>query len=791
MRIAPFILCGVLCVTNVRAAEVATPSGTNPAAEQLISTGKQAFDHGSFPEAAQAWHIAAESFARAGETARQIDALLLLSAAYQSMGQSTQSIETLDIALPLSDTLAHKTGDRKRLVEVQNALGSACTFTESAARAEALLNDALEGANAGKDDAEAARIQNNLGTLFSAQRAKQVDEEAPDLTNYNKALAAFDQAATLARQTGQHELACRAMVNKAVAANHNRQYDDTLDFDTDALQVINGLPDSREKATLLLTAGRADQAALAGGATALTKDAVVGRVYAAYQSALAIATALGDDLTASDALGYTGELYESQGRFTEALILTRKALFLAQQKQSQDALYRWQWQSGRLLADLHDNDSAIASYLRAQDTLKDIRNDISLQYGNPNMRSSFSEQAGPAYMGLADLLLLRAAGEAGTPAADRDMRCARDTSELLKSAELEDYFQDKCAQLYRQQQQDIDAIAREHRAAIIYIIPLANRTELLVTLPGGLQRFSSPVTATQLAKTARAFRASAEQRTTNEFAPLSRQLYQWLIAPLEGELQRQAIQTLVFVPDGALRAVPMAALADANGKFLIEKYPIAITPGLSLMPPRAMDRRNAMILRCGLSVSKQGFPELKFVPEELSRIGGLYGGQDLLNTSFTGPNINHALKQTPYTIVHIASHGEFRSDSKETFLLTFDDRINLHDLEMLIEPCKFAGRPVELLMLSACQTASGDDRAALGLAGVAVKAGARSAVATLWSVNDEASSQLVMQFYSELHDQPDISKAEALRRAQIKLISGKTYAHPAYWSPFLLIGNWL
>ena len=251
------------------------------------------------------------------------------------------------------------------------------------------------------------------------------------------------------------------------------------------------------------------------------------------------------------------------------------------------------------------------------------------------------------------------------------------------------------------------------------------------------------------------------------------------------------MQTLVFVPDGPLRTIPMAALVDGNGKFLIEKYPMAITPGLSLMPPQAIDRQNTVVLRSGLSESKQGFPELKFVPEELNRIGALYGGHDLLNDTFTARNVNSALKETPYTIVHIASHGEFRSDSKETFLLTFDNRIDLHELEMLIEPSKFAGRPVELLMLSACQTAKGDDRAALGLAGVAVKAGARSAVATLWSVNDQASSQLVTQFYSELHDHPEISKAEALRRAQVKLISGKTYSHPAYWSPFLLIGNWL
>ena len=415
------------------------------------------------------------------------------------MGQATRSIETLDKALPL----AKQSGDRHRVIEVLNALGSACTFTEQADRAEKLLQEALDAAKSINDDAEVARIQTNLGTLLSARRAKQVEDEPLDLTNYNKSLAAFDAAVTLGRKTGQPALVCKALVNKAVAANHNGQYDDALDFDGAAIKAIALLPDSRDKASLQLSAGRNDQTALARGATAVAKDDVVRRAYASFQSALAIASALHNDITASYALGYTGELYETQGRFQEALALTRQALFLAQQQQSRDALYRWQWQTGRILSALNDGDGAIAAYLRAQDTLKEIRNDISLEYGNSNMRSSFREQAGQVYVGLEDLLLSRAESHKGTPDEQQDMRQARDTAELLKSAELEDYFQDKCAQLYREQQQDIDAIARQHQAAIIYIIALPDRTELLVTLPDGLHRFRSPVTADQLAKTAR------------------------------------------------------------------------------------------------------------------------------------------------------------------------------------------------------------------------------------------------------------------------------------------------
>ena len=97
---------------------------------------------------------------------------------------------------------------------------------------------------------------------------------------------------------------------------------------------------------------------------------------------------------------------------------------------------------------------------------------------------------------------------------------------------------------------------------------------------------------------------------------------------------------------------------------------------------------------------------------------------------------------------------------------------------------------MELLTLSACQTAAGDERAALGLAGIAVRAGARSALATLWNVSDQAASLLVVEFYQKLND-PAVSKAEALQAAQIMLLKSGRYRHPFYWSPYLLIGNWL
>jgi CHAT domain-containing protein len=162
-----------------------------------------------------------------------------------------------------------------------------------------------------------------------------------------------------------------------------------------------------------------------------------------------------------------------------------------------------------------------------------------------------------------------------------------------------------------------------------------------------------------------------------------------------------------------------------------------------------------------------------------------------MNQQFVKPNVDKEFAQEHYSIVHIASHGHFDSDAKKTFVLTFDSKLTLDDLEQLLRPSQLRDKPVELLTLSACQTAAGDDRAALGLAGIAIKAGARCAFATLWFVNDQSSATLVSDFYTELRDHPDISKAKALQAAQVKLLSDQRYAHPCYWAPYLIIGNWL
>ncbi len=359
--------------------------------------------------------------------------------------------------------------------------------------------------------------------------------------------------------------------------------------------------------------------------------------------------------------------------------------------------------------------------------------------------------------------------------------------EALKAAELRDYFQDNCVDALRSRTKSLDVVSQT--SVVIYPILLKDRTELLVSFPNELKRFSVPVTQQQMTEEIRDFRRKLGKRTTHEYLPHATQLYDWLIRPLEPSLATYQIDTLVVVPDGPLRTIPLAALHNGN-EFLIARYAIATTPGLNLTDPQPLQRGQLKMLTAGLTDGVQGFPALPNVGIELQAIERLYGTAPILNQQFRTQRLEQEMREKQFGIVHLASHGMFGGRVQDTFILTFDDRMNMERLSQVVGYFRFRDEPLELLTLSACETAAGDDRAALGLAGIAIKAGARSALATLWFINDAASSKLVSDFYTELQ-KPSASKASALQQAQLRMLQDPLYQHPAYWAPFLLLNNWL
>jgi CHAT domain-containing protein len=216
-----------------------------------------------------------------------------------------------------------------------------------------------------------------------------------------------------------------------------------------------------------------------------------------------------------------------------------------------------------------------------------------------------------------------------------------------------------------------------------------------------------------------------------------------------------------------------------------------LTPGLQLLPPEALERGQLKALTAGLTEARGGFSALTNVALELNQIKSEVPSTVLLNQEFTSTTLQKQINSVPFPVVHLATHGQFSSEANKTFILAWDKQINVNQLDNLLRGSA-QSRPnaIELLVLSACQTATGDKRAALGLAGVALRAGARSTLASLWSLDDESSAVLMSQFYRELAN-TTVTKAEALRLAQVALLQNPRYQHPRYWAPFVLVGNWL
>jgi CHAT domain-containing protein len=494
------------------------------------------------------------------------------------------------------------------------------------------------------------------------------------------------------------------------------------------------------------------------------------------EAALAFAESDDDALLLGEAHGALGLARAAQGSLDDALAQTRKAVTLAQSAGANDSLYRWEWQAGGLLRSKGDVDAALASYSAAIESLG------ATQIATAQSRSGFAKNVLPLYEEYADLMLVRSR-TLGPTAAEAALRDVQRTLEGLRVAEVRNYFENQCSvpEVF-----DARASGQQH-VVVIYPLVFANRTEILVSSGDRLRQFTVASDRESMTNTILSLRRAIEDGDSGDaFLRPSQALYRLIIAPLEPMLEAEAATTLIIVPDGPLRTIPFAVLHDGS-RFLVERYALGITPALSLVGAVRAQPITRVLLN-GIIAPTQGFPGLPFVAEELASIGATFPSREYTDASFVTATLERELVEGGYSVVHMATHAQIESDYRRSFLLAHDDLITMDELEDTIGSQRFSDRPVDLLVLSACRTAVGDERAALGLAGVAVKAGARSALASLWAVNDESTALLVGEFYRELAS--GAGKAAALRGAQLALLNDARYSHPAYWAPFLMIGDW-
>jgi CHAT domain-containing protein len=546
-----------------------------------------------------------------------------------------------------------------------------------------------------------------------------------------------------------------------------------------------------------------------------------------------ISLAAGDARAASYAYGFLARIELAEDNLGAALIDNSRALTQASKLDAPELTFRWLGQRGRLLAARGQKKEAILAYRQSIELAPGLTARASHGYQND---LSLRDDLAAAHRELVGLLLEESPTSAKDPRTSAEgsytlaegshtsaegsrtladgsrtlaqgsaqrqaqLREARDVIERSRAAELRDYFRDDCVDRAREARSSVDLASAS--AAVVYPIILHDRLEILVTLPGGqLRRFHSRIDRKRLTQDTRELRRLLEKRTTQQYLRPAQRLHATIIGPIVDALESAGVDTLVVVPDGPLRTIPFAALHDGD-RFLVERWAVAVTPGIELTDPAPLPRKGIRGLYAGLSESVDGMPALDYVPTELEQAREHIDGPVLLDRDFVISALGDSIESQSYRLIHIATHGDFAADPSQSFLLAYDGRLGMDDLGDQLLQYRYRQEPLDLLILSACETASGNDRSALGLAGMAVRAGARSVLGTLWLVNDAATASLLDSFYTHIDLRPAdadgwagggqrASRALALQRAQLSLLESPDHRHPGYWAPFVLIGSWL
>jgi CHAT domain-containing protein len=508
------------------------------------------------------------------------------------------------------------------------------------------------------------------------------------------------------------------------------------------------------------------------------KNVSLAQINELLAQAVAAARSLRDPRAEAHALVRWGRLYERNQQLEIALRLTRDALQIAQGIVATDIVSQGAWQLGRILRSQGDRKGAIAAYQEAVQALESLR--IDLVAIDREVQFSFRDSIEPVYRELVSLLL------DGDPSPPRLLE-ARQLIEALQLAELDNFLREACLDMQPVKIEEIDP-----EAAVIYPIVLEDRLATIVSSSRHpLRYYDIPIPQTFVNQTVEELLQALSPAYDNlERLRLSKILYNWLVLPARSDGTLEGVKTLVFVLDGALRNVPMAALYDGDN-YLVEDYNIAFSQGLQLLPGRPLRKGRLQAIAAGLSEARQGFNSLPAVKSELDRLSEEVPTAVLLDEGFTTASLQRKVNQNSAEVIHLATHGQFSSKLEDTFLLTWDGRLGIDELDRLLAEQSIRGETaIELLVLSACETAVGDDRAALGLAGLALKSGARATLATLWAVRDRSTAIFMSEFYTQL-GKPGVSKAQAVRQAQLKLLADPATDDPFFWAPFVLVGNWL
>ena len=487
------------------------------------------------------------------------------------------------------------------------------------------------------------------------------------------------------------------------------------------------------------------------------------------EKAKEIADSIRDSVAQSHATFELSQYYYDRKDFQSALQYAQDSQIIAQSHFLVENLYQTQWLLGKIYRNLEQYHNSITAYRNAVATTNVVSQNISSW--NFVQKANYRLNIKPLYRELIDLLLEQ------EEVNDRDIEQAIDIAGQLRFSELEDYFGDDCFEV---RNLNLHRAVKKNEATFFSIL-LDDKTYIILKLPdGSLHLNKLNVSKFKIQEIAVLWRENLTAGNTNRYQIQSQKLYDLIIRPFEQKLELSKFEVLVFVHDGILRNLPMPALYDGD-LYLAQKWASVSSLGLNVLTkkPKSVEDR---VLIFGLSQSNFiDWSDLKMVDREVNLVHKIIGGQKYLNNDFTVDNLNDRLNEKFFSVVHLASHGYFAGNAKDSFLLAYDSQISILDLENILQNQTI----IDLLVLSACETAI-TDNSLLGLAGVAARNGVKSILGTLWLVQDDIQTETIKNFYIEL--KKTNNKAIALQKVQQKFIS--QYAHPQSWAALSLIGDY-
>jgi CHAT domain-containing protein len=737
----------------------------NNTIERFELQGAKFWQHGERQKALDIWQQEAELYKKLGNQNQEARVLLNVAQSYITLGDFNSAVDELNYVLSLNlDSMHLKALVWEKLANSWTAQGKyqqAIKAYQRSLRFESslpCLNNLVK--------AWSNLIKQKKTALGEAEKNQNIKQYQNEINNYQTQALKSAQAALKQSENDLSLSAIYALVNWTKLSGKQLSFPQQ----NRASKILNSQPNSRSLVFSLINWSKID----------------IDYELFWLQKAYRIAQLVTDPLSIAYTALELGNFYQNEGKLEQALKYSQEAQLIAQAKFLSESLFHAQWLAAKIYRQQNNLNASTLSYREAIATLDLFRKDL---YSSNSQKNQDLKQIEPIYLELIDLLLEK------NQVNSTNINQALLIADKLRIFELENFFQDDCFQIYRSDSGEITGRSTfggdlqttptqtgSKKEAIFTSVILKDKTYVILQLPDGSVYLNKiNISQSSVAQLAIKWRGELNNRSTWSFIDSGEKLYDLLIRPFEKELNNSDFEVLVFVHDGILRNIPMAALFDGE-KFLAEKWASVSSLGANFTPKPKTSKMKALAFGL-VDPPQSGWSTLYNVEPEVENVNQSMGGKKYLNQDFTVNNLTEQLEKNIYPVVHLATHSYFAGNLDNSFILAYDRRISLLDLEKILSNQTVT----DLLVLSACETAKGSERAVLGLAGVAARSGVPSTLGSLWKVKDDEQSSMIKAFY-HYWQSPQYNKATALQKIQIEQI--KIFAHPQKWAALTLIGDY-